>query len=381
MEPVEIKTQGEASAGHLQDDFQLTEDSMDTQKEGRKTVVPYLLEMSPEFRRLNEVRQQAWEAPGGDEYFANISRGRNNTDQKNSTRYYKFMKVVGCELDRITKAFQLQPPASHPVAILDFCMAPGAFLEIGLKKNPGSHALAFTLPISCGGYRNCLEETPRVKRVFLDVTMLAADMDVDQIPAGHPDAENFLPRQLKEDQFFDLIICDGQTLDQHSRASYREKREGRRLSLTQLALGLQHLRSGGTMIVSFRKLEAWSTVNFIWTFQQFSSVRLFKPKKASSKRSSFYMIASGIESQHTEAIEAVARWKRAWQLATFASDEEYDKMVWEEDPSGESLIESFGADLVDLGKMVWKIQADALAEAPFMKGSQESMEKERGTKM
>ncbi|KAF7527071.1 hypothetical protein PCG10_003272 [Penicillium crustosum] len=343
-----------------------TEDLMEDVAEKSNSVVPYLLEKSPEFRELTDVRQRGWEAPEGDTYFANLRRNADKSDEKTSAYFYKFMSTIGREIDKATNAFKIQPVDSTPPAILDICMAPGAFLEIALKKNPGSHALAFSLPVSCGGYRSRLSSSLNVKRVFLDVTMLAADMDVDQIPEGHEDSENFLPRQLEEGRLFDLVICDGQVLRQHSRAPYRESREAKRLVTTQLALGLQHLRPGGTMIVLLHRLEAWNTSNLIWMFNKISSVQLFKPKKGHAKRSSFYMVATNVESQHPEAVEAVKRWKEIWRIATFGSDEEYGKLTLDKGPSVEILPEDFGPQLVKLGKAIWKRQANALAKAPFM---------------
>lgn len=277
------------------------------------------------------------------------------------------MDTIGREIDNATNAFKVQRVDSTSPAILDMCMAPGAFLEIALKRNPDAHALAFSLPVSCGGYRSRLASGLNAKRVFLDVTMLAADMDMDQIPEGHEDVENFLPRQLEEGRLFDLVICDGQVLRRHSRAPYRESRETRRLATAQLALGLQHLRPGGTMIVLLHRIEAWNTVRLIWMFHKISSVRLFKPEKCHAKRSSFYMVATNVESQTPVAVEAIKQWKRIWRIATFASDEEYDKVILDEDSSVETLVEDFGPELVKLGKAIWKIQANALANAPFMK--------------
>ncbi|CAI7593588.1 unnamed protein product [Penicillium glandicola] len=344
-------------------DPRLTEDL--TEQKSR-SVIPYLLKTSLEFRKLSD----GWETPEGDKYFANLRRNADKSDKKTATYFYKFMKAVGREIDNATNAFKVQQVDSTPPAILDMCMAPGAFLEIALKKNPGSHALAFSLPVSCGGYRSRLASGLNAEQVFLDVPMLAADMDMDQIPEGHEDAENFLPRQLEEGRLFDLIICDGQVLRQHSRAPYRESREATRLAITQLALGLEHIRSGGTMIVLLHRLEAWNTVNLIRTFHKISSVRLFKPRKAHAKRSSFYMVATNIQSQNPEAIEAVKRWKRIWRSATFASDEEYGKVMLDEYSSVEALVEDFGPKLVKLGKAIWKTQASALAKAPFMEKSE-----------
>jgi hypothetical protein len=145
-------------------------------------------------------------------------------------------------------------------------------------------------------HKALLPRDPNVRLRFLDVTMLATDMGVSVIPAEHVDAGNFLPQQFDPSQVFDLVLCDGRVLRTHARASYREKREARRLTIVQLALGLEHVRPGGTMVVLLHKLEAWDTVSLLYRFAKFSSVRFFKPKTGHAKRSSFYMVASDIKS-------------------------------------------------------------------------------------
>lgn len=57
---------------------------------------------------------------------------------------------------------------------------------------------------------------------FLDVTMLAADVVMNKLPQDHPDAQNFLPRELRLQKMFDLIICDGQVLRTQQLPLYRE---------------------------------------------------------------------------------------------------------------------------------------------------------------
>ena len=277
------------------------------------------------------------------------------------------MRRIGEELHQSTNAFTIPKVHPDPPIILDMCMAPGGFLETALSMNEGSHALTFSLPVINGGHKSLLPRHLNIEKRFLDVTMLAADMGVEEMDDDHPDAENFLPRQFKPHQLFDLVICDGQVLRTHARAPYREKREARRLTVTQLSLGLQQLKPGGTMVCLLHKLEAWDTANLIWKFCKFSSVRLFKPKKGHAKRSSFYMVATNINSQCPEAIEAVARWKGIWRVSTFGSDEEYQEVLWNGEPLVEEFLKDFGSKLVALSGDIWKVQAEALAEAPFMR--------------
>ena len=79
------------------------------------------------------------------------------------------------------------------------------------------------------------------------------------------------------------------------------------------------------------------------------------------------MVATNINSQCPEAIEAVARWKGIWRVSTFGSDEEYQEVLWNGEPLVEEFLKDFGSKLVALSGDIWKVQAEALAEAPFMR--------------
>lgn len=72
---------------------------------------------------------------------------------------------------------------------------------------------------------------------------------------------------------------------------YRESLEARRLTTTQPALGLQHLRPDDTMIVLLHRLEASFRCS-----QDLGSA--FQAEESLAKRSSFYMVATNVESQH-----------------------------------------------------------------------------------
>lgn len=277
------------------------------------------------------------------------------------------MKEIGNEMHRSTLALAISKMGENTPTILDTCMAPGGFLATTMSLNLGARAVGFSLPVSQGGHKALLPRDPNVALKFLDITMLAADMGIADIPAEHPEARNLVPQQFEPGQLFDIVLCDGQVLRTHVRAPYREKREARRLSITQLAIGLERVKVGGTMVILLHKVEATDTVALLYTFNKFSSVMLFKPTKYHAKRSSFYMIATKIQSHHPEAVLAVEAWKRQWKIATFGTDIEYDEELRTGCLDAEEVLGEFGEELVRLGREVWETQAKALEKAPFIK--------------
>lgn len=280
------------------------------------------------------------------------------------------MQNIGLELQSSTGAFSVtEKEAGHQPRILDLCMAPGGFLFAAMQCNPDAIATAYTLPFEAGGHRILLPENDNIKTTMLDITMLAADLDADDVPEGHPDFANFLPKQFSGGREFDIVLCDGQVLRTQPRAEYRVRSEARRLSVTQLALGLGHLRPGGTMVVLLHRLEGLITLELLHLFAQFSFIRLFKPSRAHAKRSSFYMVAANVQVEHPEAVKAVESWKQLYKVATFGSEEEYTQLVHKDSSWAERILNDFGPALVQMGRPIWDIQALALANAPFIKGS------------
>ena len=277
------------------------------------------------------------------------------------------MKEIGQEMRQSTNSFSVLESAMGSPTALDLCMAPGGFLQTALSLNPGARAVAFSLPETDGGHRVLLPNSSRVDLKFLDVTMLASDMGITEIPEEHPASHNMLPQQLDTIDLFDLIICDGQVLRTHVQAQYLGNRQVGRLLASQLAIGLRHVKIGGTIITLLHKVEAPDTASLLQNFSRFASVTLFKPRKHHSKRSSFYMIATDVQNDHPEAILAMTKWKTQWKIATFGTDEEYDKEFRIEDSDVDRLIEEFGEQLVDLGREVWATQARGLEKAPFIK--------------
>ncbi|KAE8130850.1 hypothetical protein BDV38DRAFT_291190 [Aspergillus pseudotamarii] len=330
-------------------------------------IIQYLLREVPEYRRLSELREKGWQNPKGDRFFEKQRQTADHADEKTAKHFYNMMKTIGHDMNQLTDAFQIKSAGPGPHYILDMCMAPGGFLETALMVNPTARATGFSLPRREGGHDVRLQKTDNVSLRFLDITLLAADMGRVEIPNDHPDAERFLPRQFAPGQVFDVVICDGQVLRCHDRAAYREHREATRLTLTQLALGLEHVKPGGTLIVLLHKVEALDTVQLLYTFASFSSIQLYKHDRFHAKRSSFYLIATNIRSDGLEAATAVKEWKRLWDIATFGTDDMYHQTRHRCGPDTDLILEDFGPRLAMMGKHVWEIQAKALASAPFLK--------------
>jgi hypothetical protein len=316
------------------------------------------------------TRAQGWKNPKGDQFFARQRAEADAGGPKLAKVFYKMMQKIGRELHDSTGAFTIGSSQGNPPNFLDLCMAPGGFLGIAMQLNPHSTATAYSLPVANGGHKILLPTSSNVKIRLLDVTLLAADLGVEDIPEDHPDRQNFLPKEFGNELVFDAVLCDGQVLRTHKRAPYRENREARRLTVTQLALGLEHIKLGGTMIVLLHKVEAMDTVELLYRFSRFSIVKLFKSSKSHTKRSSFHMAATDIQNGHPEVAMAISQWKRMWEVSTFGSGDEYESRIRENSSRAQDIMDDFGPELVRMGKDIWDMQARALSKAPSVaKGS------------
>lgn len=280
------------------------------------------------------------------------------------------MCQIGDELHEVTSALSLTSPFTTNPAILDLCMAPGGFTASVFKRNCYARVCGISLPVSRGGHEMILpnwQSDPRIRVRFLDITMLAAEMDVTNIPAEHPDATNFVFDRPFYGEAFELVFCDGQVLRTHSRAEYREKREAWRLLTSQLVLALQRVKQSGKIVILLHKLEAWDTVLLLYTLRKFSSLQLFKPQRKHAIRSSFYVVAEQIQTQSPLFQASVTTWKEEWYIATFGSETEYrDNQARFYGIVGQVLSE-FGTELLELGQPIWEVQSAALRKASFVK--------------
>ncbi|CAG9992207.1 unnamed protein product [Clonostachys byssicola] len=345
-------------------DLQTTE--TESAAAAHQVVTEYLLERCNVFKELSEIRRRGWENPKGDEYWEKRRHTADNPSPRTQQIFFEMTKHIGAEMQGSINAFTIQLPGSTNPGILDMGSAPGGFLTAAMKANPRSDVVALSLPPSSGGYEILAPEHPRLSVKLVDVTMMAADLGVLDIPAEHPDALRFHPKQLKDGQKFGLVICGGSAVRNHQVAEYRQGRESCRLIMAQVVLGLERLVPGGTIILLLHKPEAWPTVKILYTFSKFASVRLFKPKSAHGARSSFYMVATKVQNQQEDAMLALARWKKIWHQCTFGTQEQCREAFRQDQPDVDQVLVEFGPDLIRMSKRVWSIQKANLSKAPFV---------------
>ena len=114
------------------------------------------------------------------------------------------------------------------------------------------------------------------------------------------------------------------------------------------------------MVVLLHKVETWDTVSVLYPFSKFSKIQLFKPPFYHASRSSFYMVATNIQSKHLDAIALVEDRKRLWEVATFGTDDEYDRALHESESKARAVLDEFGPRLIELGRDIWVTQARGL---------------------
>lgn len=122
------------------------------------------------------------------------------------------------------------------------------------------------------------------------------------------------------------------------------------------------------MVMLLHKIEAWHNVELLYLFSQFSSVQVFKPEKKHAIRSSFYLVAKNVQPKAVAARSAVEMWKQDWWQATFGGQNGTGAMKEAADECYvEAVLEEFCRVLMELGRPVWQIQANALSRKDFAK--------------
>ena len=300
---------------------------------------------------------------------------RNSTDHstnEDGERHFNLMRRIGDEMQRETRALNLQHPKAE---VLDLCMAPGGYTASVCKYSPQAHVSAITLPECQGGYHVFVRHGSgtRMELMQADITMFAAEFGVTEIP---PDSQLDAAKFSFERPFvkqFDLIFCDGHVARTQEVLSHSRATEVSRLTCSQLIIAMQRIKTGGTLILLLHGADLYHNVKLIRFFDKISLLQLFKPVKVHAKKSSFYLVAKDMQPGRTVARATVFKWKQIWKDATFPSpaapkgeethaQDEAEALLKqaEREKDSDELIESFGERLIELAEPLWEIQKKAL---------------------
>lgn len=281
------------------------------------------------------------------------------------------MQEIGDEMQAATQALSLGAN-NRETRVLDLCMAPGGYSRSILKYNPNAVIRGISLPPARGGHKLLLSSesnhADHIQCKFLDITMLAKEMGVDTVPPSHPESSRFIADRPFLNESFHLAFCDGQVLRTHRRPEHRAPFEVTRLRTSQLALAMQRILQGGTLIILLHKAHSWETMSLLYQISHFAEVQLFKPMKKHNTRGSFYLIAKNVQPEHEAAKAAVEGWKKQWWQTTFGGTEGTGDVVqWPNGETVQTLLNEFGERLMELARPTWAIQLKALRNESFTK--------------
>ena len=277
------------------------------------------------------------------------------------------MCKIGDEIDAASGG-ALSLLHSNP-RVLDLCMAPGGFTASSLKHSPHAVVCALTLPHDLGGLKVIHRRDIRVSMKFGDITMLHTEFGVTEIPNDHGELSHFSDKRPWHGELFDLIFCDGQVLQSHEPyiADFRRPVEAVRLTVSQLILAMQRIKSGGTLIMLLHEVGAYETIKILSVIDDIAEIQLFKPVSGHRKNGTFYVIGKNLQPEHPKAVAAVNGWKNVWKELTFPVINENEHrdtkaLISKPELAGEAaeLLERFAGRVIELGEPIWQVQMEAL---------------------
>lgn len=335
-------------------------------------IASFLKERSSVYCDMREISATVWNDSLASVHFDMERNSADHSTNEDGERHFNLMRKIGDEMQRETRALNLQQPGAE---VLDLCMAPGGYTASVCKYSPQAHVSAITLPEYQGGCHVFVRHGSgtRVELMQADITMFAAEFGVTEIPSDSQlDAAKFSFNRpfLKQ---FDLIFCDGHVARTQEVLSHTRATEVSRLTCSQLIFAMERIKSGGTLIILLHGADLYHNVKLIRFFDKVSRIQLFKPVKGHAKKSSFYLVAKDMQPGRMVARAAVSKWKQIWKDATFPSTagptsdgnhaqdgaEVLLKQAGREKDS-DQLIGSFGERLIKLAEPLWETQKNAL---------------------
>ena len=229
-----------------------------------------------------------------------------------------------------------------------------------LKRNAMATGHGISLGVSPGGHEYLLDDRLR-DRFELHI----ADLTYYQLgpfQLGDPKLQD-LPLSV-QNRSFDLAIVDGHHLI-HREGIRSWDRD--RLLVSQMIIALQSVKRGGDVVIKLGKAEEIRTAKILSMFDTIcAELVTCKPASMHRNRSTFYAICKGIGigSEDGKWVYFLDHLKKLWVEITFGGDKGCGRFMEEEDLdfiiSREELVESYLPRLIELGRDVWRGQAEGL---------------------
>ncbi|KIY49142.1 hypothetical protein FISHEDRAFT_58486 [Fistulina hepatica ATCC 64428] len=243
--------------------------------------------------RLNVIRDKVSITPTFDRIFQSTKK-QIATESTHVTDRLKDMfhrkKVVMDELDAHTRRIFVKGliSPSGPFCFLDLGCLPGGFALSIKLKNRSATGMGISLSPDCGGNPSLLYTSPRFSLCYANV---------NDVPDELTNRNCQLPYDRRA---YDLVIADVQFLDinmiQSDGGRDQKTIHQRRLVLSQLAIALSAVCSGGTLLVKLSHAEDVVTAQLLHMLDSLSvSFTTYKPRAIYQHRAPFYAIAQGIK--------------------------------------------------------------------------------------
>jgi hypothetical protein len=229
-----------------------------------------------------------------------------------------------------------------------------------LRKNASANGTGVSLPVDDGGHEFLLEEHHRARfhlySTNLTYYQLGPSIIVD-------DRLQTVPSQISEHSF-DLVLLDGHQLRTQASAL---PWDSTRLLISQLILGLQSVKEGGTVIMKLPMPHKPIAARILYLFHTISFRLLrWKPRSMHASRGTFYMVAKGVgNGKEGPRIPIILQaLKNLWVNLTFGGEEGSGRHLIPGDLdfliSMDDLVSHHLDWLTKLGTPLWKVQKTAL---------------------
>lgn len=262
--------------------------------------------------------------------------------------------------------------SSVPIQLLTFCFwlrcCPGGFTSYILDKNAKATGLGISLDIEKGGHTYLLEEYHRHR-----FDLLFSDLTYYQLGPSRIINKKFrsLPLDIRL-QMFDVAVLDGHFLRTHASSTPWDLH---RLLISQLIMGLQAVKKGGTIVIKLSRPERVDTAKILRMLDMISlELSTCKPRSMHANRGTFYAIAKGVGHgiEAKRLPDVLDSFKRLWVELTFGGEESKGRFMNDTDLDfvigTDDLAEEYSYRLVELVRDVWSVQAASLGSWYKRKG-------------